>query len=315
MWPSGLFLVHQPLLGQRLAGGEFQLFACLAADGNLWESAQVLPHVEDDGAAHQSAGGRGDILQGVLDADALHHLYRVGYLRHQPALGAFLQHHGFPAAGPRFLCVGCGTVGFQPCVVVFAAIDAVVGDGTFRPLPVLVAEQPFAGVVGICDVEEEQQGGRPERNLQLVVAPALLIVKAVAQQHTELVVAGCQLLGDVVGVEEYRLVVVAPVGGKLRMAYLPAVQRQLVETESADAQLGMLYGLEGLERPAQHDAAARQRVGLRPQLACLLQHAALIGAPFGQPCVLAGDGPNPAGPAHVVLCGGRQQMSRQCQYE
>ena len=89
-----------------------------------------------------------------------------------------------------------------------------------------------------------------------MVAPSLFVVEPVAQQHTELIAFLLDIVGNVVDVEKHGLVVVAPQGGEHRLSYLMTIDGQLVETQSADAQLGVLDSLPGLEAASQNDAAS-----------------------------------------------------------
>ena len=86
-----------------------------------------------------------------------------------------------------------------------------------------------------------------------MVTAALLVVETVAQQYTELVGAQLHHSGDIKDVEEYRLVIIAPMWGKLGVTDLVTVQSQLVESQSTDAQLGFLDGTKGSECPSKND--------------------------------------------------------------
>ena len=87
-----------------------------------------------------------------------------------------------------------------------------------------------------------------------MIAASLLVEEAVAEEDAQLVVACCHLSGHVVDIEEYGLVIVAPMGGELGFPHLLTVDGGFVESETADAQFGMLDGSQRFERTAQDDA-------------------------------------------------------------
>ena len=203
MWTSCLLLVDESFRGQRLARYHLQLLTSLAFHGNLWIAAQVLSHIENEDRI---------LPKYFFDRIALHDLHAIGNLRTQLTLWSLLDDNGLPTV---FAAVGVGgRNGFKSSlhtgIIVFTAIDAVEGDRTLLPLPLLVAQQTLAGVVVVGDIEHEQQGGGTKGYLQLDISATLFIIESVAQEHPELVVVLTENLGDIEDIEPQCLVVVAP---------------------------------------------------------------------------------------------------------
>ena len=159
VWASRLFLVTELFRGQCFCWGYLQVLSTLSLYSDFWVSCQVLSHI-----IHQNR-----ILADCLfDRVALHQLDGGCYLLAQQSLGRFLDDYRFPLSR------------FYSGVVVLAPIDAVEHDGRGSPLPIRIAQQSFAHPVFIDDVEEETESRGTERDAQLMVSSALLVVEPVA---------------------------------------------------------------------------------------------------------------------------------------
>ncbi len=90
MWTASLLLVHESLFGQRLAWGQFNPLATFAFNGNLWITAEVLTHIENERPTPNPSQRKGSGNDGILDRIALHDLDGFGNLFPQYTLWSFL---------------------------------------------------------------------------------------------------------------------------------------------------------------------------------------------------------------------------------
>ena len=111
-----LFLIHQTICCQRLAGSQLQPLASLALNGDFRKAGEVLTHVE-----HKD----GILAHSVLDPIALHDFYRLRYLLAEYALRHFLNDY----RPPKIPSLGGVGGGFQPGIIVLTAINAVKCNG------------------------------------------------------------------------------------------------------------------------------------------------------------------------------------------
>ena len=91
----------------------------------------------------------------------------------------------------------------------------------------------------------------------------LLIIHPVRQLHADGIAALLQILGDVIGHVERILVIARPGGIQHMVAHFGTVEKHLVITESADADLGRLHRFGNLEYPPKHRAVARSQAIIR----------------------------------------------------
>ena len=124
-----LFLVAGSLCGQGLGGIEPYLLSYLSTDLDLWETCEILSHIQHEGSCRNrmfGIGSLGDLLRSelmtALHTEVFHHLHRLCHLLAQNATRSLLYRHWFP--GRR-----------DAGILVFTTIDTVEGDAARRIFP------------------------------------------------------------------------------------------------------------------------------------------------------------------------------------
>ena len=146
------------------------------------------------------------------------------------------------------------------------------------------------------DVQAQTERRRTKADKQFAIASALYVIEAVAQHHSDGIASLLQVGSHIVRIEPHALVVIRNQGSELALPYLPAVQGELIKSQTADRSNGFLYLLLCHKLLAQEDAFLCQGIHIRPGFLHLglLQLGTFVHSSFGQTGIRLGNDTYPS---------------------